>query len=166
MAFGISKNRSVFAVWQRFQVGKKRQFSKHGSTGDINCQALVARLAQIQAMLPLAGSKGRGKKNLAPNDLVAPRYGRGRETDFGKKVHFFNCGSYRIWRRANTALRYIAAPRPNRSYIVALPFVLCGFVCAVVWSWNGSYLVRVFGACWQQRKLAASFRHHGSPSEC
>ena len=60
------------------------------------------------------------KKNLGQNDPVASSYGGWSETNFGRKVHFFNCGPYGIWRYTNTALMYIAGPRPNRSCTAAL----------------------------------------------
>ena len=81
-------------------------------------------MALIQAPLAQAGSKGRGKKNLAQNDPVALSYGRWRETDFGKKGAFFQ-----LWTLGNSALREYGVevhsrPRPNPSSIVALRFVL------------------------------------------
>ena len=124
MAFGISKNGSDFAVWRRVQVVKKRQFSKRGSSGDASSAALVAYLAQIQASSSPDSSRGLGKKNLAPNDPVAPRYGSLGETDLGEKSHFSDRGRYGIWRCAKTTLSYAAALRPNRSPTVALRYVL------------------------------------------
>ena len=134
MAFGISKNGSDFAVWRRVQVAKKRQFSKRGSSGDANSATPVAHLAKIQASSSPDSSRGRGKKNLAPNDPVAPRYGRLSETDLGEKSHFSDHGPYGIWRCANTTLSYAAAPRPNRGPTVALRCVLCGCELVFVWS--------------------------------
>ena len=129
IAFGILKNQSDFAVWRRVQVEKKSEFSKRGSYGDKNSAAHVAPLALIQPLAPPDGSKGRGKKKLATNDPVAPRYRCWSETNLGR-----NCGPHRIWRCANIALRYEATPQPNRNPTIALRFVLCGFVCAFVWS--------------------------------
>ena len=134
MAFGISKNGSDFAAWRRVQVAKKRQISKRGSSGDTNSAAPVAHVAQIQASSSPDSSWGRGKKNLAPNDPVAPRYGRLGETDLGEKSHFSDRGRYGIWRCAKTTLSDAAAPRPNRSPTVALRYVLCGFELVSVWS--------------------------------
>ena len=44
---------------------------------------------------PPDNSQGCGKKILAANGPVAPRYSRLSETDLGEKSHFFNCGRYR-----------------------------------------------------------------------
>ena len=52
---------------------------------------LVVHPALIRASWSPDGSQGRGIKNVAPNDLVAPRYCRFSETNLGEKVHFFNC---------------------------------------------------------------------------
>ena len=150
MAFGISKNGSDFAVWRRVQVAKKRQISKRGSSGDTNSAAPVAHPAPAQASSSPDSSRGRGKKNLAPNDPVAPRYGRLGETDLGEKSHFSDRGRYGIWRCAKTTLSYVAAPRPNRGPTVALRYVLCGFELVFVWSWNGGRQVEGFGACCQR----------------
>ena len=77
---------------------------------------------------------GSWEKVLAPNNLVAPRYGCLSDSDLGEKVHFFNRAQYGIWRCVNTTLRYEATPQPNRGPTIALRFVLCGFVRAVVCS--------------------------------
>ena len=134
MAFGISKNGSDFAVWRRVQVVKKRQFSKRGSFGDGNSAAPVARPGWNQASSSPDSSGGRGKKILAPNDPVAPRYGHLGKTDLGEKSHFSDRGRYGIWRCAKTTFSYAAAPRPNRGPTVALRYVLCGFELVFVWS--------------------------------
>ena len=150
MAFGISKNGSDLAVWRRVQVVKKRQFSKRGSSGGRYSAAPVAYLARVQAASSPDSSRGRGKKNLALNDPVAPRYGFFSETNLGEKSHFSDRGPYGIWRCANTTLSYVAAPPPNRSPTVALRYVPCGFEPGFVWSWNGSRQVDGFGACCQR----------------
>ena len=53
---------------------------------------------------------GVAEKKLAPNDPVAPRYGRLGETDLDEKSYFSDRGRYGIGRCAKTTLSYAAAP--------------------------------------------------------
>ena len=145
--------RKTDPIWQfgeGFKLRKNGNFRKRGSFGDKNSAAPLANLALIQASSSPDSSEGRGKKNLAPNDPVAPRYGRLGETDLGEKSHFSDRGWYGIWRCAKTTLSYAAAPRPNRGPTVALRYVLCGFEHVFVWSYNGGRQVEGFGACCQR----------------
>ena len=149
MAFGISKNGSDLAVWRRVQVAKKRQFSNAGHVATQTAPRLWLIWPGFKHHHLRTAPGVAEKKNLAPNDPVAPRYGRLSETDLGEKSYFSDHGPYGIWRCANTTLSYAAAPRPNRGPTVALRCVLCGFELVFVWSWNGGRQVEGFGACCQ-----------------